>query len=345
MKTENIKKLLKTTEYDFLRTNEHLGENTILLTLGGSHAYGTSKETSDVDIRGIAANSKKDNLLMQDFEQVIDNPTDTTIYSLHKMLGLLANNNPNTIEILGCKPEHYFHKSIIGQSLLDNADMFLSKRAINTFGKYAESQLRRLENKTLLELEEKRRQEHIKKTIEKAWYAIEERYAEFSKTDHINIEVFATPNNEERDHDLFITTVLSKYPLRDCRAILSEIDAIVRSFDKLGDRNAKAMAKDKIGKHSMHLLRLYMMCIDLLEKHEIITYREDEHDLLMSIRNDEFLDEKGIPTKEFYKIVDEYERRLEIAAARTTLPDRPDFERIEKWKIWANNKIICGEAF
>ena len=65
----------------------------------------------------------------------------------------------------------------------------------------------------------------------------------------------------------------------------------------------------------------------------------------MSIRNDEFLDEKGIPTKEFYKIVDEYERRLEIAAARTTLPDRPDFERIERWKIWANNKIICGEAF
>ena len=343
MKTEDISKLLKTTEYDFLRNDEHLGNNVILLTLGGSHAYGTSKETSDVDVRGIAANSKKDILLMQDFEQFSHEPTDTVIYSLHKMLNLLAQNNPNTIEILGCKPEHYFHKSIIGQSLIDNADMFLSKRAINTFGKYAESQLRKLENKTLLELEEKRKQEHIKKTIEKAWYAIEERYAEFDQNNSIEISVFKTPDSDERDHDLFISTVLTKYPLRDIRAILSEIDAIVRSFDKIGDRNAKAMAKNKIGKHSMHLVRLYMMCIDLLEKHEIITYRENEHDLLMAIRNDEFLDAKGVPTKDFYKIVDEYEKRLSIAAAKTTLPDKPDFARIENWKYWANSRIINGE--
>ena len=41
MKTEDISKLLKTTEYDFLRNDEHLGNNVILLTLGGSHAYGT----------------------------------------------------------------------------------------------------------------------------------------------------------------------------------------------------------------------------------------------------------------------------------------------------------------
>ena len=31
---EKIKQLLKTEDYDFLRTDEHLGKNIILLTLG-----------------------------------------------------------------------------------------------------------------------------------------------------------------------------------------------------------------------------------------------------------------------------------------------------------------------
>ena len=38
MTIEQIKEKLKSAEYDFLRTNENLGSNIILLTLGGSHA-------------------------------------------------------------------------------------------------------------------------------------------------------------------------------------------------------------------------------------------------------------------------------------------------------------------
>ena len=56
MTIEQIKEKLKSAEYDFLRTNENLGSNIILLTLGGSHAYGMDKEDSDVDVRGISLN-------------------------------------------------------------------------------------------------------------------------------------------------------------------------------------------------------------------------------------------------------------------------------------------------
>ena len=35
---DKIKQLLKTEEYDFLRTDPHLGNKIILLTLGGSWA-------------------------------------------------------------------------------------------------------------------------------------------------------------------------------------------------------------------------------------------------------------------------------------------------------------------
>lgn len=46
-----IKEAVKQKEYDFLKENKHLGSNTILLTLGGSHAYGMDKEDSDLDVR------------------------------------------------------------------------------------------------------------------------------------------------------------------------------------------------------------------------------------------------------------------------------------------------------
>lgn len=75
---EQIQDKLKSKEYDFLRTDKNLGNNIIILTLGGSHAYGMDKEGSDLDVRGIALNSKSDILLGTDFEQKdIFKPTNT----------------------------------------------------------------------------------------------------------------------------------------------------------------------------------------------------------------------------------------------------------------------------
>ena len=39
MKLEDIKKKIGEPEYDFLREDEHLGKNIILLGLGGSDPY------------------------------------------------------------------------------------------------------------------------------------------------------------------------------------------------------------------------------------------------------------------------------------------------------------------
>ena len=81
MKIEKIKKLLKSEHYDFLRADEHLGSNIILLGLGGSHAYGTDTESSDLDIRGCALNKREEILIpTHNFDQVTEETTDTTIY-------------------------------------------------------------------------------------------------------------------------------------------------------------------------------------------------------------------------------------------------------------------------
>lgn len=146
----NYKKILLSPEYDFLRTNPLLGENIGLLALGGSHAYGTNIIGSDIDIRGMAINPTKQIFgLEKDFEQVVETNTDTTIYSLNKMTKLLISCNPNTIEILGCLPEHYLYVNEAGKLLLDNKQNFLSIKAIDTFGGYANAQYNRLEHALL----------------------------------------------------------------------------------------------------------------------------------------------------------------------------------------------------
>ena len=68
MNLDKIKERVWNSEdYEFLSENEHLGENIILLGLGGSHAYGTSLETSDLDVRGVALNRKQEILTNENF--------------------------------------------------------------------------------------------------------------------------------------------------------------------------------------------------------------------------------------------------------------------------------------
>ena len=86
MSVKDINTVLESESYDFLRTNPHLGNNIILLGYGGSHAYGTNNENSDVDIRGIATRTKREILTGNDFEQVVNTATDTTVYSFDKII-------------------------------------------------------------------------------------------------------------------------------------------------------------------------------------------------------------------------------------------------------------------
>lgn len=117
----------------------------------------------------------------------------------------------------------------------------------------------------------------------------------------------------------------------------------MKSYAKAGKRNEKAAAHKKIAKHSMHLLRLYMMCIDILEKQKIVTYREKEHDLLMDIRNGKYLGADDKPLPEFFELVSEYEKKLEYAKKNTTLPDEPDYRRIMEFTAYVNEKVVKGE--
>lgn len=125
--------------------------------------------------------------------------------------------------------------------------------------------------------------------------------------------------------------------------MLRALREIIKSYNKIGKRNGNAISHNKLGKHMVHLIRLYLMYIDILEKEEIITYREAEHALLMRIRNGEFLDKNRQPTNEFYDLLNKYEKRFEYAKKNTALPDIPDYKRIEELKAHVNERVMKGE--
>lgn len=91
-----------------------------------------------------------------------------------------------------------------------------------------------------------------------------------------------------------------------------------------------------------HLIRLYLMCLDILENGEIVTYREKDHDFLMEIRNGKYLDENRQPTSKFYQIVEEFETRLQNAKKNTQLPENPDYKKIQEFVMSVNEKIVKG---
>ena len=90
----------------------------------------------------------------------------------------------------------------------------------------------------------------------------------------------------------------------------------------------------------MHLVRLYLMCIDILTKEEIITYREKDHDLLMSIRNGEYQKSDGTYRSEFFELVDDLEKKMAYAAENTALPEQPDKEAAYEMLVEINRKHI-----
>ena len=334
MTIEQIKEMVNGHAYDFLRTNPHLTGRIMFLTLGGSYAYGTNIETSDVDIRGCAMNSKSDLLGLTDFEQVVNTQTDTTIYGFNKLVSLLLNCNPNTIELLGCKPEHYFYISDAGQSMIDNRKLFLSKRAANSFGGYATQQLRRLENALARDrMSQADSEEHIRKAMDRAVKGFCDRYTVFDKG---GIKLFTdVSNRDELDREVFCDIHLEKYPAREFSIMMNTLSNVIGNYEKLNHRNHKK-DDNHLNKHAMHLIRLYMMCFDILEKGEINTYRANDRAFLLSIRNGAFQKEDGTYKPEFFDMVSEYEKRLSYAKEHTALPANPDMKKVEEFVMDIN---------
>jgi predicted nucleotidyltransferase len=143
-----------------------LRKRTILLTLAGSHAHGTARSESDIDICGVAVPTRGQAYgLFQSFEQENEparlapyfhdlspeehvvasrSKLEGTVFALSKFLLLASEANPNILEILFSREEEIRRLHPLGELLRANRDLFVTERCRHTFGGYAASQLARI---------------------------------------------------------------------------------------------------------------------------------------------------------------------------------------------------------
>ena len=159
----------------------------ILVGLSGSQAYGLAHNgykdpesgemlpPSDMDIRGLFVVNTKSLLMMGNTKDVVEQKKDAdTVYDeVKRFLELCIQCNPERLELLATCAKfgvvelndvsHMLRAhpgevedtlrarkglaTSIGKLLIDNRDMFLSRRLIKTYGGYAKQQLMRIERK------------------------------------------------------------------------------------------------------------------------------------------------------------------------------------------------------
>lgn len=355
MTAEDIKKIIQGQEYDFLRTNEHLGDRIGMLYLGGSISYGTNLQgKGDVDLRGFSFEKKEELIGYKKFEEIVETETDTTIYAFNKFISLLEKCNPNIIESLGCKEEHYFKLSDTAKFLIDNPDLFLSQIAYHSFGGYASQQLARLENAlSLNSLSQQKKLEHLLRSLEAAIRGFTGRFKPISydfsrfmeKKEVIKGEngfaLYIGETDKNVGEEILLDINLEAYPVKDLNSIFGEMSNIVKTYNKLNGRNKKK-DEEHLDKHAMHLVRLYYMAFDILERGKIVTFRENEREELLDIRLGKYREPDGSYKKEFFEYRDALEKRLHYAKENSVLPEVPDRDKIEEFVMQVNEDIVKG---
>ena len=350
---------------------EQVEARAILLTKVGSHSYGINTTGSDVDYKGIFVATKEYYLGLKNIEQkdrgweedsdrfpVLNGVKDLVFYEIRKYLKLAKDANPNILELLFESDEFYQYIHPVGQKLIDNRELFLSKKIKYTYSGYAYAQIRKIKShrKWLLNPPSKKPTAEdygltdktaLDKSEEKAfitflWMLIKDRieYMEEQKelyeliSDRIDFK--GVINNNQLPQEFYpyiqnLTKGSDKYMdiLRRTQEYRKDLHYWKSYQSWLKNRNqSRAELEAKCGydsKHASHCIRLVRMGNEILTTGKVnVDRRGIDADELLNIRLGN-VDYETVLT-EAERLFAELDRSYEVS----TLPHKPDFERINK---------------
>lgn len=326
----------------------------------GSKAYGTDTPSSDTDLKGICIPKDKSyyfGIGVKKFEQKDKGwpkDQDKVIYDIRKAFSLMADANPNMLDMLYVREQDRIYCHKLWERVLDNRDKFLSKRARYSFTGYAFAQLKRIKTHRGYLLNPPSHKPTRKE------FGLPER--KLISEDHSNAFQWLLARilkdglewanlSEETKEELmgvnYIGAVQKGIPddcWQDIKGITGAsdqwIETIMREkkyINAMNNWNAyhrwktsrnkdRAQMEEKFGfdlKHAVHLVRLMRMGIEILEHGKVIVYRPDREELL-AIRNGAWSYEQVV------ECADQCECKIKQLYKTSKLPKKPDKVFLDK---------------
>jgi hypothetical protein len=333
-------------------------DNTIYLTKFGSEAYGTNTINSDLDVRGVCIPPKEYYLGSKKFEQAELNNPDVVIFELSKFFKLAEDCNPNALEILFVDKGDILYIDSLGKDIINNRELFLSKKVFYTMCGYAKQQLHRIRShkrwllsppttkptRSDFKLPESPQIDNtqmaavtadIQKELDKFQFDFIDDLEESKKIEirSTMTQMLAQLKISADDHWM---AAARKIGLNDNFIEIMQKERMYtnakREWDQYQNwkktRNpARSALEEKFGydtKHAYHLVRLMRMCREILATGKVIVKRPDREELL-AIRNGAWSYDKLLEfaSKEEASI-------NELYATSNLLPKFPDKSKIDK---------------
>lgn len=349
---------------------KEVNDCTVFECLGGSHAYGTNIPESDIDIRGVAIIADPAYYIgmgVKEFNQKDKwkDGSDKVIYDFRKAFKLMANCNPNVLDLLFCDQQHHIKCDPAWWAVIESRDLFISKKARYSFGGYSFAQLKRI----------KRHRSYLlnppKEKPTRAMFGLPERKLVNSdqagayqwllaKIMKGSVEVMKiSPEARQELYGInYIGAIQSGIP-EEAAQVVKEItgatdewvtavmaekryENAMKSFSAYDswkkNRNKKRQVMEEKykydTKHAMHLVRLMRMGMEILETGRVNVFRPDREELV-AIRNGAWS----------YEQVEEYaedcDKKMDKLYKTSTLPKNPDYNQIDE----LCQKIISDRVF
>jgi len=287
------------------------------------------------------------------------------IYDVAKFVALCASANPNALEILCADERDWVFETPAWRRLHEERQRFLTKKVQQTFLGYAMAQLKKVKTHrswllapptqkpsrndfglpeaggTLSRDDQNRIEQSIADKIRSygvdnidmprpARIAVQERLDAFCR------DVLSASDDDLEEHMRAVATHALSLPADVVAALNAEkkYRAAMKHWESYQtwkrQRNPARAELERVHgydtKHAMHLVRLMRMGLEILERGELLVRRHDAAELI-AIRNG------ALSFDELLSAAAELEQHMRRAAARTTLADDVDHERVDRLAV------------
>ncbi len=287
-----------------------LQDEVIYASVVGSQAWGLADDSSDEDVRGcFVAPFEEASGLWDMPDDLVDPSTDASYWEVDKFVEQALRGDANTLETLW-SPLHV-RVEPLGRTLLEQRRMFVSMNVLGSFGRYAQSQFKKIERSL-------KRDEAVRSFIDGA--------------DRGGVQDVSAAAAGLRSYGIAKTDAEAKKEVQAvCRSLFDRGLIGGADFDSLLEAVAEGRRAELVPtvyrpKNAYNLLRLLHSCVSWLRTAEpLIRVEGPLRDRLLAIKA------QRIPIEDVVAEAKAVADTLDDEASRSALPERPDYDAADRY--------------